>query len=200
MRCGLLLAGGDGRSLRWLWRCGLRRRLCSGGLAGGAARFAAGFLFHVAIILFPQLDSALVFGVLHEDTKELAGEADRHAVEDGLKVSLVGRELAEDFHLLHVEGVGIDRIDGFADAVGQDELGSGHVAILCLNEESIGEDGKALLAEGVTKGLPKRGDAPAVSSERRWHGGLAQTPSKPDRSTSRTSASTQLPEPTKVLR
>ena len=60
-----------------------------GGLASGASGAAllpAFFLFRVLIELFRHAEFGLVFGVLHKDTEELAGEADGDVVDDALEV------------------------------------------------------------------------------------------------------------------
>jgi hypothetical protein len=58
---------------------------------------------------------------------------------------------------LNIEGVRIDRFDGLANGVGQHQLGGGHVTVLCLKEESLGEGFKVVFADRLREGLPERG-------------------------------------------
>ena len=61
---------------------------------------------------------------------------------------------------LNIEGVGIDGVDGLADGVGQHELGGGHVAVLCLDQQSPGESFEIVFADRLREGLSERGGAP----------------------------------------
>ena len=88
MGCASLFACGGG-VFRLRRRRLIRRWLGLGGLAsgaGGAALLPAFFFFRVLIELFRHAEFGLVFGVLHKDTEELAGEADGDIVDDALEV------------------------------------------------------------------------------------------------------------------